>query len=239
MSVILVRDDDSSEVASSLAPSLRQLKGADLTFILADDLSASVSGKARENKLVVSVLPYAPLAGVGRVRSDRLLDGLAKAIDTIPDLQRPDRVQLLGLYSGRRPNDRDAANDLGARIRSLPVETTVVSTPREAIREMACARAVLVGRYHALLFAYLSNTPVGVISHQRKMSSLCGVIGIPRRQWLALEAEATDRALERLVVATLEAAPLPPRSAELAGDARISLQRFLDDVAAIVVRRRA
>jgi polysaccharide pyruvyl transferase WcaK-like protein len=230
-SVALVRDPESEAAAAHLSPGLHVVPGVDLTFLLASPVAST-----RQNKLIVSVLPYARFGAFGAAAHERYLSALADAIDSLPPPHRPERVQILGMYSGHKPNDIDVARDLAARVRTIPVETTVVSTPSEALREISSGRAILTGRYHALLFAYLVDTPVGAISHQPKIASLCRVIGLHRERWATLDEVLLNDALRRLVLTTMDPVlPLPPKSSDLASAARTALRQFLDEVAGLAV----
>ena len=208
---------------------VRRLVGIDLAFVLADRVS-DLRPNPRDDKLVVSVLPYGSMGEYGSGSQERLLDVLAEAINSLPAQYRPARVQILCMYSGRQPNDVEVARSLAAKIRTIPVDTTMAFTAVDAMGEISCARAILTGRYHALLFAFLVRTPVGVISHQPKVASLCRVIGLSRNQWLGFYDALVKGALKDLLVATLQSARVPATQAELAAVSGAGARQVLDEV---------
>jgi polysaccharide pyruvyl transferase CsaB len=185
--LVTVRHDEGRALAAEMAPSVTVHDSADLGFLLPKHVGLP-SVTPVDKVLGVSLLPHAASVGRPRAEDDRLVDSMAKSIDTFLSAHTAWSVRLFDFFSGSA--DYADADVLQAVQRRLAERDRVSYRSYRgdfiALHADLAACSAFVGmRFHSCILAYLARVPCLMIAYHPKSEHLA------RRLELHPEAVAT------------------------------------------------
>ena len=206
---VTVRDEESLNIAATIAPRCRARLTADLAFLLPRLLPPGPSGVravADVNTLGVSLLPFAASLGRDGQADVEATERIAAALNRVLR-QHPDwRVKLFQFFAGTTSYDDSTVLELLESRLAFPdrVSYRAYDGDFAAIyRELGQCRAFMGMRFHSCLIAHLAGVPCLTIAYHPKSESLARRLGLSPEAIVPLplleDSQALSARLEALV----------------------------------------
>ena len=176
---ISVRDRASYDTLLSLGLESRTRLGFDLSALLKTTLQT----KPAKRILGISVSPAFEIYEGNREKDSLVLDQVVKAIKYNPGWD----VWLFVIKGESVLDDFSATMELQGKLKPLKVTVVPYNPDTNKFLDKVGQCSAFVGmRYHACLFAYLSNLPLLVINYHPKCNALAEEIGLAKKGVISL-----------------------------------------------------
>lgn len=181
---ITVRDNKSYEIITDM-----KIKRVKISFDLAVLLDYKIVKKSNDfNVLGVSILPFFELYHGKKEKDLLFIDEMAYILTNWVKSNNKNRISLFVFNGSLRTNDFEITKLLKDKISSSRVEiVSYDSNPQKILNSVNSCDFFIGMKYHSCLFAYMTNTPLLVISYFHKCKYLAEEIKLPDKSILTME----------------------------------------------------
>jgi polysaccharide pyruvyl transferase WcaK-like protein len=175
-----VRDQESFEIAKSLAPNAKVKKTFDLAPLLLCAKPAKIVSMPRTG-IALSLCPVAinPMGKVDHQAEEKRIDDFCQLISTVYK-STGETITLIEFNGHSTLGDWQINNTIVARLhKQVPIMVKKYNPdPFSVMADLASYKAVISMRLHGSILAYLANTPVLSINYHTKCQGWCQQIGL-------------------------------------------------------------
>ncbi|QIZ76363.1 polysaccharide pyruvyl transferase family protein [Ferrimonas lipolytica] len=179
-SFVGLRDQQSYQMATALAPAANVKLTFDLAPLLLCNADASIAMPQRQHRagIAVCLCPKERLSGNPQAEQRRI-ERLAQALTAVHNLSG-ETIYLVNLNGHPSLGDRQVHLQLQQCLGpQVPVQMVEYNAdPQQVLRSLAAFKVVISMRLHGSILAYLAETPVVSLNYHSKCEGWCDQVGM-------------------------------------------------------------
>lgn len=203
---VTLRDEESVDVVSALAPTRNWKRGFDLAGLLGDE-NPPRPRASTDPILGISVTSVASTAWGTEELDRELWARFSTALETVFRRHTTLCVRLFEIRGGNREADSELTSTLAAILRRVdPARVhshAYRDDPRATLADISACTHFAATRFHAGVLAYLARCEILLLSYHEKVTALANTVGLPAEAVIALDRLPTsgefENRLERLL----------------------------------------